>query len=107
MSIARMMHTPFMTMFDQQLKTPAVEAQRALAASALARYTHNRREELGMSVAAAAELAGLQLSEWYALEEGWVPQDLRTLRAIAGALQVRWTDYDFLAFITGFRQQRS
>ncbi len=67
-------------------------------ATCLARYTAKRRQELCLTVAQAAELSGLQLSEWYGLEEGWVPEHLGTLRAIAGTLQVRWQDYHMLAF---------
>ena len=37
-------------------------------AAALARYTRQRREELGLSLERAAELAGLETSEWAALE---------------------------------------
>jgi transcriptional regulator with XRE-family HTH domain len=74
-------------------------------ASALARYTTARREQLGLTIPEAAQLSGLQISEWVWLEEGWIPQDMATLRAIAGALQVRWTDYHMLASLAGFGQQ--
>ena len=74
-------------------------------ASALARYTTERREQLGLTIPAAAELAGLQLSEWLGLEDGWVPDDLATLRAIAGALRVRWTDYSTVAFLARCSQE--
>ncbi len=73
-------------------------ASRRWYATALARFTERRRQELGLSVAEAAELSGLELSQWCALETGWVPDDLSTLRAIAGALEVRWTDFAMLAF---------
>ena len=71
-------------------------------ASALARYTAARREQLGLTIAEAAQLSGLQISEWLGLEEGWAPEDLATLRAIAGTLRVRWTDYHMLASLAGF-----
>jgi hypothetical protein len=65
---------------------------------ALASYTR-RREELGLSLKRAAELAGLELSEWCALEAGWVPEDMYRLQAIAGTLQASWADYSFLALM--------
>lgn len=79
---------------------PAVQESARLRWSlGLARYTARRRQELGLTVEQAAALSGLQLSEWYGLEEGWVPEELATLRALAGALRVRWTDYHMLAFL--------
>jgi transcriptional regulator with XRE-family HTH domain len=74
-------------------------------ASALARYTAARREQLGLTVTEAAELSGLQISEWLGLEDGWVPEDVATLRAIAGALRVRWMDYHTLAFLAECHQK--
>lgn len=71
----------------------------------LARYTAQRRHELGLTVAQAAELAGIQISEWCGLEEGWVPDDPGTLRAVAGVLEVRWLDYHMLAFLSRCYQQ--
>ena len=72
--------------------------------SGLARYT--RREELGLSVERAAELAGLELSQWYALESGWVPDpdDMNRIEAIAATLQVSWVDYSFLALMATCQQ---
>ena len=40
--------------------------------------------ELGLTVGAAAELAGLEVSEWCALECRWVPEELNVIRSIAG-----------------------
>ena len=74
--------------------------------NALARYTRRRRQQLGLSQERAAELAGLELSEWYALECGWVPempQSMGLLRAIAGALQNSWAEYSFLALVSDCR----
>jgi hypothetical protein len=50
-----------------------------------------------MTLARAAELSGLALSEWCALESGWVPEDMNTIRSIAGTLRIDWKDYSFLA----------
>ena len=74
-------------------------------ASAFARYTCKRRQQLGLSMARAAKLSGLELSEWYALESGWVPEELDTIRAIADALQIDWKDLSFLScFASSFQQ---
>jgi transcriptional regulator with XRE-family HTH domain len=71
---------------------------------ALASYTRRRRQELGLSLERAAELAGLKLSEWDALEAGWVPEDLRLIQAIAGTLETDWAEFSFLALMTDCQQ---
>ncbi len=80
---------------------------RTSLAFAVARYAARRRQELELTVACAAELSGLELSEWYALEAGWVPEELHVIRSIAAALQVRWTDLDMLALFARCAQQSS
>jgi hypothetical protein len=89
-----------MSMSSELSITPAApyQSDRILFASAVARYTIRRRGELGLTVAAAAELSGLEVSEWCSLEAGWVPEELNRIRAIAAALEVCWTDLDLLAF---------
>jgi transcriptional regulator with XRE-family HTH domain len=72
--------------------------------TALACYSRECREELGLSLERAAELAGLELSEWCALESGWVPDDMATLQAIAATLQTSWADYSFLALMADCQQ---
>ena len=50
-------------------KHPTVSsAERADWAMLLARNVRRRREELGLSVKRAAELSGMETSDWYALE---------------------------------------
>ena len=75
-------------------------------ASNLARYTRRRREGLGLSIERAAKLAGLELSQWCALESGWVPDpdDFARIEAIAATLQVSWVDYSFLAMMATCQQ---
>ena len=82
-------------------RTAAQEANRLWWAHSLARYTTQRRVQLGLTVARAAELAGLQISEWAGLEEGWIPDDLATLRSIAEVLEVEWVGFHGLAFMAG------
>ena len=82
------------------------EAERLWWALAVARYVRQRREQLGQSVGHAAELAGLELSQWLALEEGWVPEELSVIVAVATTLQVRWSDLDLVALFARAAQQR-
>jgi len=71
----------------------------AWLASSLARYVRQHRQDLDMTVARAAELSGLALSEWYALEAGWVPEDRQVQHAIAGALESDISNIAILASI--------
>ena len=73
----------------------------------LACYVQRRRVFLELSVAAAAELAGLQSSEWDALEQGWIPESLAALKAIAGTLQIQWPELSLVAQITRYNQPKS
>ena len=55
-------------------KRPAAPATgRPDLAMLFAHSVRRRREELGLSVKRAAELSGMETSDWYALEAGWVP----------------------------------
>jgi transcriptional regulator with XRE-family HTH domain len=87
--------------------TPAVtEAERLWWVSAVARYARKRREQLGLTIERAAELSGLALSQWWALEESWVPEELPVIIAIAAALEVRWSDLDLIALFARAAQQK-
>lgn len=59
------------------------------------------RERTGISVEEAAGLSGMEISEWMAVEDGFVPQDVTRLRAMAAALEVR---YDQIATLVFFCQ---
>lgn len=72
--------------------------------NALTRYTRRRRQKLGLSQERAAELAGLELSQWRALESGWAPDDMGTIQAIAATLKTSWSDYSFLALMAECQQ---
>jgi len=71
----------------------------------LGRYVEGRRRELGLSVAGAAELSGLAVSEWCALEDGWVPDHHDSICAVAATLCVRWTELEAVASIVRIVQQ--
>jgi transcriptional regulator with XRE-family HTH domain len=54
-------------------------------------YTiRQERLEIGLSVEDIARLAGMEPSEWAAIEAGHVPTRLDQLRSMAGALEVRY-----------------
>ena len=101
-----------MSMYRIKPQAPAIlsavdfTAPRPGWASGLAYYTRRRREELGLTVERAAEQAGLELSEWYALESGWVPDpdDMNRIEAIAATLEIFWGDYSFLALMATCQQ---
>ena len=46
------------------------------------------RKNAGLSIEDAARLSGMELSEWMAVEDGSVPQDLNQLRAMAEVMQI-------------------
>ncbi len=64
----------------------------------------DRREAVGRSQEEAAHLAGIESSEWAAIEAGYLPEDLFSdgsarLRSVAAALEVRFEDMALLVFI--------
>jgi transcriptional regulator with XRE-family HTH domain len=48
------------------------------------------RQDMGLSVEDIARLAGMEASEWAAIEAGHVPTRVDQLRSMAGALEVRY-----------------
>jgi hypothetical protein len=63
-----------------------------------AAFVRHRRLQLCLNTEDAARLAGLYLSQWIALETGWIP-DMRSSAAlaIAGTLQTKVDDLALLA----------
>ena len=57
------------------------------------------REAAGLSVEAAAQLAGMEVCEWAAVEDGHVPQDPNLLRAMAAALGLRFDQIAGMAMV--------
>ena len=87
-------------------KHPNVSAaERADWAMLLARSVRQRREQLGLSVRRAAHLSGMVVSDWYALEAGWVSDDESQLRAIAGALETGYIQTSLIAEISRYNQE--
>ena len=81
--------------------TLSTAAQPADLGLLLASCIRHRREELGLSIERAAQLCGIEPSQWQALEAGWVP-DLESglLEAIAGTLEVSFPDVLFMADVS-------
>jgi transcriptional regulator with XRE-family HTH domain len=46
------------------------------------------RKKADLSIEDAARLSGMEISEWAAVEEGTVPQDVNRLRAMADAMAI-------------------
>ncbi len=57
------------------------------------------RENAGLSIAEAARLSGMECSEWMAIEEGTVPQDITRLRAMADAMQISFDQIGTLVLV--------
>jgi hypothetical protein len=57
------------------------------------------REAGGRSAEETAHLAGMQTSQWLAIEAGYVPADTTQLRSMAGALECGYEKLALLAFI--------
>ncbi len=75
----------------------------ALRRQSMARFfgslIQERRQSLGLALGDAARLAGMEDSEWAAVEEGSVPADPLRLRPMADALEMKWEGMVALALI--------
>ena len=58
-----------------------------------------RREAIGRSLEEAARLAGMESSEWGAVESGHIPADPDRLRSMAAALEVRFDQLALLVYL--------
>lgn len=79
--------------------------RRAYLAQAFARLVLDRRMELDLTAAECAELAGMELSEWFALESGWIPTERRQLRVIAEVLGIAMPVISITAGIAAANQR--
>ena len=59
----------------------------------------DRREILGRTADEAAWLAGMEASEWLAVEAGHIPADPARLRAMAAALEIRFDQMAMLVYL--------
>ena len=58
-----------------------------------------RREAIGRSLEEAARLAGMESSEWAAVESGHIPADPDRLRSMAAALEIRFDQLALLVYL--------
>ncbi len=64
-----------------------------------------RRLELGISIPEAADLSGITVFQWAALEYGlWIPEDGPVMHAIAGTLEADCTALSFWAMVSRVNQ---
>ena len=101
----------YMSMIENGSNTPSTPADDEITrlewASAVARYSYNRRKRLGLTIGRAAELAGMEQSQWVAMENhNWIPEKLSDCQAIAATLEVSWSDFDLVAMLARYAQQR-
>lgn len=57
------------------------------------------REHVGISIEEAAGLSGMEISQWMAIEDGFVPQDVTRLRTMAAAIEMRYDQIATLAML--------
>ncbi len=60
---------------------------------------HESRKTAGLSLEKAARLSGMKTSEWMAVEEGCVPQDINQLRAMADAMEISFDQIGTLVMV--------
>jgi hypothetical protein len=85
---------------------PFPEDPRLQPAAALAFFVERRRTRLNLSIEAAAHLCGIEISQWHALESGWVPEDRLDVQAIAATLEVPEEDLQSLVDMHHLQQVR-
>lgn len=81
-------------------------SNRLFYAALFGRLVSKRRRELNLTVAAAAELTGITISEWMALEIGYVPES-KLVRTIAATLEVRASDLMMASILSRLSQEQS
>jgi transcriptional regulator with XRE-family HTH domain len=57
------------------------------------------RKGAGLSIEQAAPLSGMEVSEWTAIEDGYVPQDQNRLRAMAAAMEIGFDQIAMLVML--------
>ena len=84
---------------------PVTTEQRLRNSYLLAHYVQSRREQMFLMLDQAATISGLSVSQWCAVEDGWVPEDNGpVLHALAETLEVGYTQISFIAAVARFNQ---
>lgn len=84
------MSTQVYKMFRPLPPTYVPELRRQVWGRLFGLFIQGRRNEVNMSVEEAAGLSGMAVSEWMAIEDGHVPQEMDRLRAISASLELAW-----------------
>ena len=82
------MSTKVFSMFAPLPSTYAPELRRQVWGNLFGSSIQAARTEAGLSIEEAAGLSGMEISEWMAVEDGHVPQDINRLRAMAAAMEI-------------------
>jgi len=77
-----------MTISGSQLSPSANFALRRSWAGIFAKAIEHNRQARGLSLEEAAQLAGMEVSQWAAIDAGSVPQTTAQLHALAGTLEI-------------------
>ncbi len=59
------------------------------------------RKTAGLSLEEASRLSGMAITEWMAIEDGCVPQDINRLRAMAETMQISFDEIANLVLLCG------
>ena len=92
------MSTPF-KMFTPLPATHVPELRRQAWGRLFGLGIRASRTETGMSIEEAAGLSGIEVSEWMAIEDGHVPQQVDRLRAISAVLEISFEKVMNLVFL--------
>jgi len=87
------------------LTNPAAP-DRAFYSHLFARLVRDRRRFLRLTVADAAELTGITMSEWMGFEMGFVPES-KMVRTIAATLEVRTGDLLMASIMSRLSQEQA
>ena len=78
------------SMFASFPPTYLPELRRQIWGRMFGRGIRANRQNLGLPIEEAARLSGMEVSEWAAIENGYVPQTTDQLRSIAGTLEISY-----------------
>jgi transcriptional regulator with XRE-family HTH domain len=78
------------SMFPSLPPTCFPELRRQMWGRLFGHGIRENRENAGLSIEQAAHLSGMEVSEWTAIEDGYVPQETNRLRAMAAALEISY-----------------
>jgi hypothetical protein len=71
----------------------------------LARYVQEEREAMELSIEEAANVTGIEVSRWCALEGGWIPEDDDPLlHSIATTLEANYFNVSLYAAVSRYNQ---